>query len=91
MLLSYTGGDDRDGSFGAVRVVTDTHSGRVAKRYRVVEVHRLALGALSIDVDQHDLGGKSTQKQRVGERRADVTCADDDHTHGARTHVVSLF
>jgi len=41
----------------------------------MVEIHGLAFRLGAILVDQHDLCGKTAEKQSIGEGRSDIACA----------------
>ena len=41
----------------------------------MVEIHGLAFRLGAIPVDQHDLCGKTAEKQSIGEGRSDIACA----------------
>ena len=85
-LLPGARRDHRDGRAGAIGIRTGPHAGRLRERHGVLQVHRLALGASLVRVDQHDLRGDARQQQGVSERRSDV--ADPDDRDAGGTHAL---
>ena len=50
----------------------------------MVEIHGLAFRFGAILVDQHDICGKTAEKQSIGEGRSDIACPHDCDTCGRR-------
>ncbi len=75
--LANARGDDGDCGALAIGVRAGADLRRMRERHGVVQVHRLALRALMIEVDEDDLRGDARQQQGVCEGRAHRPDAND--------------
>ncbi len=73
--LGCSGGHDHHVGPGAIGIVAGPDARRMGERHGVVQVHRLALGALVVNVNQHDFPHQAVEQQRVGKGRADLAGA----------------
>jgi hypothetical protein len=75
--LIGTGREDHDRRAVDIFVAAGPHAHRIRERHGVHQIHRLALCTLRIEIDQHDLGSETAQKQGVCGGGADMSRADD--------------
>ena len=58
--------------------VTSPDSLRVGQRHPMVEIHRLTLDTLAVDVYQHDRAHETVQQERMVTGGAQLPGTDDD-------------
>ena len=75
--LLGAGGDDDEGCVGDIVVAAGADVYGRGEEETVVEVHRFALGAVGVQVDEDDLAGEAGLHEGVGEGGADIAGADD--------------
>ena len=76
-LSGNAGRQDHDVRAGSVAVVAGIDRARVAERRALTDVERLTKRLLAVDVDHHDLGRETHDRQRVGNGRTDAAGSDD--------------